>query len=672
MTTAERRVRRATRIGLALGGAVFVLVLSAGRASLLPWSPAGDFYDEQARALLDGHLDMDPEVLSIEAFFHDGRAYMYQPPFPALLRLPVEAVTDDLDGRLGAPSMLLAALVLAVAVEHLVLEGRRALRLSDGTSRLELGLCALLGAAVLGGATPVFLASRAWVYHESSLWGLAWTVAALAALLRVRRAPSWPAVGALTGCTLAAVLSRASVGLGAVVAAGLLALVTLRARSPEGRWRSRLGGPGGPAVLALAAMLPVVAYAAINLAKFGTLASVPFDQQGHTLVSEERQAVLAANGGTLFGPQFAPTTLWHYLRPTGLSLTRAFPFVDFAAPDEPIGDVRFDLVDRTASIPTSLPGFLGAAVVGVAVLWRARRRGADRAGLAVALVGAGAGALAIIPFGYVAERYLADVLPVLLVGGVIGVQGLAAWHPARPSARPLVGGLGVLLVVVGAWVNVSLAARYQRLYAPNPRPVLVAELVRAQTEVGDLVGGGPHATPAARLPAGGAPGALVAVGDCAGLYAWSGATASSGAWVAVERSERAGRRVLQVDLARLPEGRRFPLAGGAEPGSPLVWVRRDGDDIVGGVDGDEPSRAGRPQPIRGRTTVDVVLDPYLRVVVAYVGDQPLTSGTGNGLEPGDDLVVGESTGRAGIERTTPGLRALATDEGALCRRMVAR
>jgi hypothetical protein len=417
-------------------------------------------------------------------------------------------------------------------------------------------------------------------------------------------------------------------------------------------------------------VLPVVAYAGINLAKFGTIASVPFDQQGHTLVSEERQAVLAANGGTLFGPRFAPTTLWHYLRPNGLLLTRAFPFVDFAAPDEPIGDVRFDLVDRTASVPTSLPGLLGAAVVGVAVLGRARRPGTDRAGPAAAMVGAGAGALAIIPFGYVAERYLADVLPVLLVGGVIGTQGLAAWHPTRPRARRLVGALGVLLVVAGAWVNGSLAIRYQRLYAPNPRPVLVTELVGAQAGVGDIVGGGPRATATARLPDGGAPGALVAVGECDGLYAWSGATPVSGSWVAVERTERAGHRILQVDLDALPEGRRFPLVGGAEPGSPLVWVRRDGDDIVGGVDGDEPSPPGRPQPIRGRTTVDVVLDPYLHVVVAYVGDQPLTSGTVAGLEPGDDLVVGR-TARAEFERVTPRLRELVPDDGALCRRVVA-
>lgn len=671
MTGAERRVRRATRAGLALGGVVFLLVLSAGRATLLPWSPAGDFYDEQARALLDGRLDMDPGVLSIEAFFHDGRAYMYQPPFPALLRLPVQAVTDDLDGRLGAPSMLLAALVLAAATEKLVLEARRALRPAGATSRLELGLCALLGATVLGGATPVFLASRPWVYHESSLWGLAWTLAALAALLRVRRAPSWPAVSVLAAFALAAVLSRASVGAGAVVAAGLLALVNLRARWPEGRWRARLGGAGGPAALALAALLPVVAYAGINLAKFGTLASVPFEEQGYTLVSEDRQAVLAANGGTLFGPRFAPTTLWHYLRPGALSLTRTFPFVDFAAPDDPVGNVRFDLVDRTASVPTSLPGLLGAAVVGAAVLRRARGAGTDRRGPAVALAGAGAGALAIIPFGYIAERYLTDVVPVLAVGAAIGIQGLAAWRPGRPAARRLVGALAAVVVAAGAWVNVSLAARYQRLEAPNPRPVLVAELVRAQAAVGDVIGGGPGATVAASLPAGAPPGALVAVGDCDGLYAWSGATPTAGSWVAVERTEAAGHRVLRVDLAALPEGRRFPLAGGAEPGSPLVWVRRDGDDIVGGVDGDEPSPAGRPQPIRGRTTVDVVLDPYLRVVVAYVGDQPLTSGTGSSLEPGDRVLVGESAGRAGIERTTPGLREEATGDGDLCRRLVA-
>ena len=68
----ERDVRRAYRIGAALGLVVFVLVLSGGQRSLLAWNPVSDFYDAQAESFLDGRLDIDPAVLTIEAFEHDG------------------------------------------------------------------------------------------------------------------------------------------------------------------------------------------------------------------------------------------------------------------------------------------------------------------------------------------------------------------------------------------------------------------------------------------------------------------------------------------------------------------------------------------------------------------------------------------------------------------------
>jgi hypothetical protein len=308
--------------------------------------------------------------------------------------------------------------------------------------------------------------------------------------------------------------------------------------------------------------------------------------------------------------------------------------------------------------------------VGLVVLIRRRDLGAHRAGPAVALAGAAAGALAIVPFGYIAERYLADAIPLLAVGAAVGVQGLAGAAIGRRAARGAAAVAAVVLTLVGAWVNVGLALRYQRHYAPNPRPVLAAELVRMQAEVGDLLGGGPEAPALDGLPAGAAAGSLVAVGDCAGLYVWGGATPERGSWVAVERTRDAGHHVVHVDLASLPLDARFPLAGGTEPGIPMVWVERRGDEIVGGIDGDHPSEPGRPQPIRGRSTVDVVLDPYLDVVVAYVGDQPLTSGAAPGLEPGFDVLVGRSAGRAGIESATPGLRAGDSGDGALCRRLV--
>ena len=65
-----------------------------------PLGYASNFFDFQARALMDGHLWVTPGSLGIEAFHVDGREYMYFGPFPALLRIPVLWTTPEYDGRL--------------------------------------------------------------------------------------------------------------------------------------------------------------------------------------------------------------------------------------------------------------------------------------------------------------------------------------------------------------------------------------------------------------------------------------------------------------------------------------------------------------------------------------------------------------------------------------------
>ena len=90
MTSSSDRLRRyaATAVALAIGAVVHV-------GALLNWSTdldrtanplgyASNFFDFQARSLMDGHLWVRPGSLGIEAFHVDGREYMYFGPFPAL------------------------------------------------------------------------------------------------------------------------------------------------------------------------------------------------------------------------------------------------------------------------------------------------------------------------------------------------------------------------------------------------------------------------------------------------------------------------------------------------------------------------------------------------------------------------------------------------------------
>ena len=121
--------------------------------------------------------------------------------------------------------------------------------------------------------------------------------------------------------------------------------------------------------------VPVVVYCAINVVKFDSLISVPWDRQQYSQVVEDRREFLDESGNSFFGVQFAPTTLVQYLRPDGLAFSGVFPWIE--APDhaDVIGDARFDTIEPTASVPASMP-----VIVVLAVSGRGRRSCAPAVG----------------------------------------------------------------------------------------------------------------------------------------------------------------------------------------------------------------------------------------------------------------------------------------------------
>ena len=133
LSTADRmRIRRSIIGGAVAGFLPYVCVLWDFR-----WNPlrragahgfASNFYDLQARALLDGHFWVPDQSLRVEGFVVGGHTYMYFPPLPALLRVPVLLLTDRFDGRLSAPMMFLAWFLLAAATATLLWNTRLLIR----------------------------------------------------------------------------------------------------------------------------------------------------------------------------------------------------------------------------------------------------------------------------------------------------------------------------------------------------------------------------------------------------------------------------------------------------------------------------------------------------------------------------------------------------------------
>ena len=424
----------------------------------------GGVHDAQARALLHGHWDVPASTLGIEAFKIDGRYYTYFGPWPTLLRMPVVALTHRLDGRLTVVSMIVACVVALAATSSVHRQLREALRPDAPFGRSEALWVGAFQFAVAMGSVVTFLGSRPLVYHEMELWGVAGALTTAATSIAFLRRQSVRSALLLGGAATITLLSRPSVGFGAVVTVGLVFLGALRGRTVARDRRIVVA-------LAAAAAVPVLLYGATNVARFGGPFSLPLDKQVFTTgdpatglpADTLRQAALAANGDSLFGVKFAPTTLLQYGRPNALRFQSSFPWVNFPRwRAHVLGGVVFDTIDRSSSIPASMPGFTLLACFGVVALVRGRRGSPLHPSRIVlpSVVGGAAGTVFVITIAYVAQRYLADFFPPLLVLALVGVQALAL----RPNRRVVTAVIAVC--IVGTWIGFGLA----RVYQHNLRP----------------------------------------------------------------------------------------------------------------------------------------------------------------------------------------------------------
>ena len=166
----------------------------------------------------------------------DDGTYMYFGPWPAVLRMPVAAVTKSFDNRLSQVSMLLGYIV-ALAFSLRLAWRVRTLTLGDApVGRFEAVVVGSFVFVVGTGSALVFLGGQLLVFQEALLWGVAWSLGALELVIAftVTLRARWLVLASLL--TLLALFSRAALGAGPLIALGLLLLVTL-----VGRGRGVLG-----------------------------------------------------------------------------------------------------------------------------------------------------------------------------------------------------------------------------------------------------------------------------------------------------------------------------------------------------------------------------------------------------------------------------------------------
>ena len=600
--------------------AVAVVLFWLVSTSWHPWNLfaragfSSDFYDEQARVFLHGRLAVDPAVPGPEGFLIDGKTYLYYGPFLSIVRMPFQLFGSVFTGRLVRVSMLIAVVVLCRWSARIARAARAVVGSDRGchsasTERWVMGLFT----AAVAFSPAIFAAGWISVYNETELW--AFTLALVSATLIVE----WGAggfrsnrhLGGAVAAALAATLTRAPIGIGVALAIGVCGVVLA--------WRTRADGMRAGRWAIVGGLVPLVAHAAVNFAKFGTLFSVPGGQQLLSLQDPARAAWFAGNNDSFFSSRFLSTTVVHYLRPDAIRFERLLPFVRFG----PVGTNRasYPLLGNTPASSLTLTATLLVILAVVGVVWLARHRSLTW-GLVVACTTIGA--LPTFLIGFLANRYLIDMLPPLVVAGALGVWVIAGWRSDGAAQRWLRLG-GVVLVVWGAWVNLSLATwtldqkspgftdlRYQvdGWVFPAPSPGLIS------IQPGD---------PAAR-------DGVVAIHvdpelGCTGVY-----TAEQGAWVAVERS--GARQVTRTVTAdRVPS----PLASGAtwavdldlsDPAAAHVVV----SDAGGVAVSDQPVADWRPLADGDATDATIVADPV-------TGEYTITIGRSSMFLPADVLAT---------------------------------
>ncbi len=625
---ARRRFTRAAVAGVAVVTPLYLWVLWdlwGGTVDVVRHVAPSDFYELQARAMLHGHLYVPKGSLGIEAFVHAGHQFTYFGLFPSLIRIPtVLLVPRQFDGDFTPFSLLAAWLVTAVAAALLLWRLRMVLRGPVALGRGEAASYGLLMATICGGSVLVELAAVPFVYNEDFAWSVALTTASLLALLGMLERASWRGVASCAVLITFTNLDRTPTGYATVIGA-LLVAAWLRA-GKAGTDARRFAVP-----LAAVGIFALAVNAGVTYVKFGLPFGLPMADQVWAHVNAHRRYFLKANGGKAFSFAFLPSTLLAYFDPLSLHVSSVFPF--FSRPLTParaVGGVVLDETYRTTSYPASMPLLFLLGLWGVVTAWRPRPL-PGATGIRLLLLTAAAGGAGVVLWGYIADRYLADLLPFFILAGGIGL--IDVWR--RLSARPRrlrLPGLGALgaLAVFGVAVNVAIASgqdlqftRAQTLRLVSVQHSLTPGALAAQVRHGTTL---PYYAPA---------GTLFAMDNCSGLYLSTGERfvnvpgqqLEHSTWLPVEQAGPLNHDV-NVQFNQLPDAMTGPVTVLSYGRSTLQLVHVGGDRVrvevhrLGARNTDFPTTKGWTFTVQkfGIYRFQVMTDPNLSsIVVKWFG-----------------------------------------------------
>jgi hypothetical protein len=165
------------------------------------------------------------------------------------------------------------------------------------------------------------------------------------------------------------------------------------------------------------------------------------------------------------------------------------------------------------------------------------------------LLGAGLASLASLSIAFISQRYLSDVIPLLVVGGAGGLAVVDRWAAgaAEPRQRRHVHVAVAALVAVTAFgvvTNVAVTWLFQRVESPKD-PAARVSGVRTRLAAHDRLGlDAPPTVRSATFVEDAREGKILIVGDCKAMY-WG---ADNGRWFPMEVGRSGGHHRLGVRM----------------------------------------------------------------------------------------------------------------------------
>jgi len=417
------------------------------------------YYDAEARSLIAGRFDVPPAAIGTESFTFQGKTYGYFGIGPALLRLPLVLLFNNMDGR-WSRLMMLVACTLNLLCAYRILRSVLGETVADSRSQRVLHSLFILCAGI--GSTNVFLVARSFTFHEAIMWGVTFALLFTCTILRYFARPSKTLLATAGFFAFMSLHSRASVGVGPLLVMGAVTgILIYRAFGNTKGFESAFGfvitAKARPHALIAAAAVIITAcsYFAVNYAKFHTFDGVPLKYYDFYV---QNPSCLEMSGGRQLHLENIPTTLVSYLGLHGLWLGPKFPWLFPSREATFIGSPAILNVEGFSTFPVSMPALLVLAMLGCLPLVRGENEMVRRLRLPVSALLLGASI--VLATLALTERYLHEFYPVLIICAAVGISRLQ-------KEKYFCAGTIIVaaLTLVSIAVNCSFALENQRLDA---------------------------------------------------------------------------------------------------------------------------------------------------------------------------------------------------------------